>query len=147
MKPLTLLHTVASRADPVAVVATLAAAAALVAVSLYAVRVLGTTAAPVAVPMLPAPPDVAAGARLFGAPPDDGRDAVRVLGVIAFDARRAAAIVGVGGDAARVVSRGAPIGATATLADVHARSIVVERNGLRREITLPAAGHADAFAR
>ncbi|HDR9237702.1 TPA: general secretion pathway protein GspC [Burkholderia vietnamiensis] len=147
MKPLTLLHTVASRADPVAVVATLAAAAALVAVSLYAVRVLGTTAAPVAVPMLPAPPDVAAGARLFGAPPDDGRDAVRVLGVIAFDARRAAAIVGVGGDAARVVSRGAPIGATATLADVHARSIVVERNGLRREITLPAAGHADAFVR
>ncbi|AFJ89177.1 TPA: general secretion pathway protein GspC [Burkholderia vietnamiensis] len=147
MKPLTLLHTVASRADPVAVVATLAAAAALVAVSLYAVRVLGTTAAPVAAPMLPAPPDVTAGARLFGAPPDDGRDAVRVLGVIAFDARRAAAIVGVGGDAARVVSRGAPIGATATLADVRARSIVVERNGLRREITLPAAGHADAFAR
>ncbi|HDR8925588.1 TPA: general secretion pathway protein GspC [Burkholderia vietnamiensis] len=147
MKPLTLLHTVASRADPVAVVATLAAAAALVAVSLYAVRVLGTTAAPVAVPMLPAPPDVAAGARLFGAPPDDGRDAVRVLGVIAFDARRAAAIVGVGGNAARVVSRGAPIGATATLADVRARSIVVERNGLRREITLPAAGHADAFVR
>ncbi|MBE0629643.1 MAG: general secretion pathway protein GspC, partial [Burkholderia vietnamiensis] len=89
MKPLTLLHTVASRADPVAVVATLAAAAALVAVSLYEVRVLGTTAAPVAAPMLPAPPDVTAGARLFGAPPDDGRDAVRVLGVIAFDARRA----------------------------------------------------------
>ncbi|MEC4598991.1 hypothetical protein VPD39_18855, partial [Burkholderia vietnamiensis] len=59
----------------------------------------------------------------------------------------AAAIVGVGGDAARVVSRGAPIGATATLADVRARSIVVERNGLRREITLPAAGHADAFVR
>ncbi|HDR9036874.1 TPA: general secretion pathway protein GspC [Burkholderia vietnamiensis] len=145
MKPLTLLHTVASRADPVAVVATLAAAAALVAVSLYAVRVLGTTAAPVAAPMLPAPPDVTAGARLFGAPPDDGRDAVRVLGVIAFDARRAAAIVG--GDAARVVSRGAPIGAAATLADVRARSIVVERNGLRREITLPAAGHADAFVR
>ncbi|HDR9148034.1 TPA: general secretion pathway protein GspC [Burkholderia vietnamiensis] len=147
MKPLTLLHTVASRADPVAVVATLAAAAALVAVSLYAVRVLGTTAAPVAAPMLPAPPDVTAGARLFGAPPDDGRDAVRVLGVIAFDARRAAAIVGVGSDAARVVSRGAMIGATATLADVRARSIVVEHNGLRREIALPAAGHADAFVR
>ncbi|GBH22980.1 general secretion pathway protein GspC [Burkholderia vietnamiensis] len=147
MKPLTLLHTVASRADPVAVVATLAAAAALVAVSLYAVRVLGTTAAPVAAPMLPAPPDVTAGARLFGAPPDDGRDAGRVLGVIAFDARRPAAIVGVGGDAARVVSRGAPIGAAATLADVRARSIGGGRNGLRREITLPAAGHADAFVR
>jgi general secretion pathway protein C len=90
--------------------------------------------------MLPAPPDVAAGARLFGAPPDDGRDAVRVLGVIAFDARRAAAIVGIGGEPARVVSLGAPIGAARSSPKCAARSIVVERNGLRREIRCPRPG-------
>ena len=115
--------------------------------SLWAARVLSAADAPVAAPAPPpAPIDVAAGARLFGAKPDDGRDAIQLLGVLAFDARRAAAIVSVGGDA-RVVSLGAAIGEAAKLAEVRARSIVVDRNGLHREIALPAAEKANAYVR
>ncbi|WP_175872230.1 general secretion pathway protein GspC [Burkholderia sp. BCC0397] len=147
MKPLALLRTIPSPADFVPVAATLAAAAALVAVSLWAVHVLTAADAPVAAPAPRAPIDVTAGARLFGAKPDDGRDAIQLLGVLAFDARRAAAIVSVGGDASRVVSLGATIGEAAKLAEVRARSIVVDRNGLQREIALPATEKANAFVR
>ena len=147
MKPFDLLRIAPSRADLVPLAATLAAAAALIAVSLWAARVLSAADAPVAAPAPPpAPIDVAAGARLFGAKPDDGRDAIQLLGVLAFDARRAAAIV-VGGDASRVVSLGAAIGEAAKLAEVRARSIVVDRNGLHREIALPAAEKANAYVR
>ena len=71
----------------------------------------------------------------------------QLLGVLAFDARRAAAIVSVGGDASRVVSLGAAIGEAAKLAEVCARSIVVDRNGLHREIALPAAEKTNAYVR
>lgn len=150
MKPFALLRIVPSRADLLPLVATLASGAALVAVSLWAVRLLSVSDAPAPSPVAPpAPFDVAASAQLFGAKPDDGRDAIQLLGVLAFDARRAAAIVsvGVGGDASRVVSLGAAIGEAAKLAEVRTRSIVVDRNGLRREIALPAAEKANAFVR
>ncbi|KVQ65459.1 type II secretion system protein N [Burkholderia territorii] len=147
MKPLAQLRTVASRADLVPLAATLAAAGALVAVSLWAVHVLTVADTPVAAPAPPVPIDVTAGARLFGSKPDNGRDAIQLLGVLAFDARRAAAIVSVGGDGSRVVSLGAAIGEAAKLAEVRARSIVVDRNGLQREIALPATEKANSFVR
>lgn len=148
MKPFALLRSVPSRADLLPLVATLASGTALVAVSLWAVRLLSVSDAPVPSPVAPpAPFDVAASAQLFGAKPDNGRDAIQLLGVLAFDARRAAAIVSIGGDASRVVSLGAAIGEAAKLAEVRARSIVVDRNGLRREIALPAAEKANAFVR
>ena len=148
MKPFDLLRIAPSRDDFVPLAVTLAAAAALVTVSLWAVRVLSAADAPVAtLAAPPAPIDVAAGARLFGAKPDDGRDAIQLLGVLAFDAHRAAAIVSVGGDASRVVSLGAAIGEAAKLAEIRARSIVVDRNGLHREIALPAAEKANAYVR
>lgn len=148
MKPFALHRIVPSRADLLPLVATLASGAALVAVSLWAVRLLTVpdASAPAAV-AVPAPIDVTASAQLFGAKPDDNRDTVRLLGVLAFDARRAAAIVSVGGEAARVVSLGAAIGEAAQLAEVRARSIVVDRHGLQREIALPATEKANAFVR
>ncbi|QVN21366.1 type II secretion system protein N [Burkholderia pyrrocinia] len=148
MKPFALLRFVPSRADLLPLVATLASGAALVAVSLWAVRLLSVSDAPAPSPVAPpAPFDVTASAQLFGAKPDNGRDAIQLLGVLAFDARRAAAIVSIGGDASRVVSLGAAIGEAAKLAEVRARSIVVDRNGLQREIALPAAEKANAFVR
>ncbi|WP_423394118.1 type II secretion system protein N [Burkholderia sp. LMG 21824] len=148
MKPFALLRTVASRIDPLPLVATLAAGAALVAVSMWAARALNTLdAPPLAQPAPPAPFDVTAGAQLFGAKPDDNRNTIQLLGVLAFDARRAAAIVSVGGEAARVVRIGSVIGEAAKLAEVRARSIVVDRNGLQREIALPAVQKANAFVR
>ncbi|AXF23107.1 general secretion pathway protein GspC [Burkholderia pyrrocinia] len=148
MKPLALLRTVPSRVDLLPFVATLASGAALVAVSLWAVRLLSASDAPA--PVHVAPPatfDVTASAQLFGAKPDNGRDTIQLLGVLAFDARRAAAIVSVGGEASRVVSLGSAIGEAAKLAEVRARSIVVDRNGLQREIALPATEKANAFVR
>ncbi|OXI39654.1 type II secretion system protein N [Burkholderia aenigmatica] len=148
MKPLALLRTVPSRIDPLPLVATLAAGAALVAVSMWAARALNAPDAPApAQPAPPAPFDVAASAQLFGAKPDDNRNTIQLLGVLAFDARRAAAIVSVGGEAARVVRIGSAIGEAAKLAEVRARSIVVDRNGLQREIALPAVQNANAFVR
>ncbi|KAB1590030.1 general secretion pathway protein GspC [Burkholderia cepacia] len=148
MKPFALHRIVPSRADLLPLVATLASSAALVAVSLWAVRLLAVPDASAPAPVaVPAPIDVTASAQLFGAKPDDNRDTVRLLGVLAFDARRAAAIVSVGGEAAHVVSLGAAIGEAAQLAEVRARSIVVDRHGLQREITLPATEKANAFVR
>ncbi|KWA09149.1 general secretion pathway protein GspC [Burkholderia cepacia] len=148
MKPFAPHRIVPSRADLLPLVATLASGAALVAVSLWAVRLLTVpdASAPAAV-AVPAPIDVTASAQLFGAKPDDNRDTIQLLGVLAFDARRAAAIVSVGGEAAHVVSLGAAIGEAAQLAEVRARSIVVDRHGLQREIALPATEKANAFVR
>ncbi|AKM03605.1 general secretion pathway protein GspC [Burkholderia pyrrocinia] len=148
MKPFALLRFAPSRVDFLPLVATLVSGAALVAVSLWAVRSLTVSDAPAPSPAAsPAPLDVTASAQLFGAKPDNGRDAIQLLGVLAFDARRAAAIVSIGGEASRVVSLGAAIGEAAKLAEVRARSIVVERNGVQREIGLPAAEKANAFVR
>ncbi|MBN3838801.1 general secretion pathway protein GspC [Burkholderia sp. Ac-20349] len=150
MKPLALLRTVPSRIDPLPLVATLAAGAALIAVSMWAARALNASDAPApAQPAPPAPFDVTASAQLFGAKPDDNRNTIQLLGVLAFDARRAAAIVSVsvGGEAARVVRIGSVIGEAAKLAEVRTRSIVVDRNGLQREIALPAVQNANAFVR
>ncbi|KWC79358.1 general secretion pathway protein GspC [Burkholderia cepacia] len=148
MKPFALRRIVPSRADLLPLVATLASGAALVAVSLWAVRLLAVPDASAPAPVaVPAPIDVTASAQLFGAKPDDNRDTIQLLGVLAFDARRAAAIVSVGGEAARVVSLGAAIGEAAQLAEVRARSIVVDRHGLQREIALPATEKANAFVR
>ncbi|VWB57107.1 type II secretion system protein N [Burkholderia lata] len=148
MKPFALLRTVPSRIDPLPLIATLAAGAALVVVSMWAARALNAPdAPPPAQPAPPAPFDVTASAQLFGAKPDDNRNTIQLLGVLAFDARRAAAIVSVGGEAARVVKIGAAIGEAAKLAEVRARSIVVDRNGLQREIALPVVQKANAFVR
>ena len=51
------------------------------------------------------------------------------------------------GEAARVVRIGSAIGEAAKLAEVRARSIVVDRNGGQREIALPAVQKANAFVR
>ncbi|MCA8094049.1 general secretion pathway protein GspC [Burkholderia anthina] len=148
MKSFDLLRIVPSRAGLVPLVATLVSGAALVAVSLWAVRVLSAPDAPVQTDIAPrAPFDASAGAQLFGAKPDDRRDMIQLLGVLALDAHRAAAIVSIGGEASRVVSLGAVIGEAATLAEVRARSIVVDRHGLQREIALPATDKANAYVR
>ncbi|WP_063899778.1 hypothetical protein [Burkholderia pseudomultivorans] len=73
--------------------------------------------------------------------------AVRLLGILTFDARRAAAIVSIGGDAARVVQLGSAAGDAGRLAEVCASSIVRDRDGLQREIALPAAQNPVAFVR
>ncbi|MFL9888519.1 general secretion pathway protein GspC [Paraburkholderia agricolaris] len=129
--------------------ATIASAALFAAVSAWSAHVLLTPlphANPQAQPT--AAIDATGGAVLFGAAPDQGRrDDVQLLGILAFDPHHAAAIVSVGGEAAHVVRVHGAIGTSATLAEVHGRSIVVEHNGVRREIALPAVDSPSAFVR
>jgi general secretion pathway protein C len=62
---------------------------------------------------------------------------IHLSGILALQ-QGAAAIVSVGGDPARAISLGGPIGQNATLAEVRARSIVIDRHGVHTEIFLPA---------
>ncbi|CAJ4244063.1 general secretion pathway protein C [Burkholderia pseudomallei] len=65
---------------------------------------------------------------------------IHLFGILALQ-RGAAAIVGIGGiggDAPHAVSLGSEIAQGAKLAEVRDRSIIVERNGARSEIFLPA---------
>lgn len=129
--------------------ATAVAAALFIAVVLWWVRVFSAPAAAApAITPPPAPLDVSAGTTLFGASPDaDAHNTLQLLGILSFDAHHAAAIVSQGGEAARVVRLGGTVGHAAKLAEVRARSIVVESNGLQREIRLPDAQSPSAFVR
>jgi general secretion pathway protein C len=107
-----------------------------------------TPVVPLSHPAPPAPLDAAAGATLFGAQPDSGRhDQVQLLGILAFDPGHAAAIVSVGGDPARVVPLKGRLDDSTTLSEVRAHSIVLDHDGIQREITLPAAANPDGFVR
>lgn len=99
-------------------------------------------------PAPPVPIDASAGATLFGAQPDSGaHNQVQLLGILAFDPRHAAAIVSVGGDPARVVPLNGRLNDSTTLSEVRAHSIILERDGIQHEITLPAATNPDAYVR
>jgi len=129
---------------------TVASAALLVAVSAWSAHLLLAPLPHVdpAVQAVPATLDATGGAALFGAAPDQAnRGDVQLLGLLAFDPHHAAAIVSVGGEAARVVRVNGAIGNAATLAEVRSRSIVVEHNGVRREIALPTIDSPNAFVR
>lgn len=62
---------------------------------------------------------------------------IRLIGILALR-EGAAAIVGVGDEPAHTVSLGSKITDGATLAEVRARSIVIDHNGVHSEIFLPA---------
>lgn len=69
---------------------------------------------------------------------------VRVSGVLALR-EGAAAILAVGDAPPRAISRGAMIMQGVTLAEVRPHSVVLDRNGIRTEITLPplSSSHPD----
>ena len=62
---------------------------------------------------------------------------IHLFGILAL-AQGAAAIVSVGGEPARAVSLGGPLGNGITLAEVRARSIVIDRHGVHSEVFLPS---------
>lgn len=62
---------------------------------------------------------------------------IHLFGILALR-HGAAAIVSVGGEPARAISLGGALGNNTTLAEVRARSIVIDRHGVHAEIFLPA---------
>lgn len=94
--------------------------------------------APLPVATVRAPDSADEAAALFGGQPThNANQDVHVFGILARQ-RGAAAIVSISGDSPRTVSLGAPLMQGATLADVRPRSIVIDRNGARSEVFLPA---------
>jgi len=61
---------------------------------------------------------------------------VHLFGILALQGG-AAAIVSYGGEAAKAVSLGGPLTQGVKLSEVRARSIIIDRNGVKSEIFLP----------
>lgn len=77
---------------------------------------------------------------LFGAKPTQkSTENIQLSGILAL-AQGAAAIISVDGGPPKAVSLGGLVGENGKLAEVRARSIVIDRHGAHSEIFLPAAG-------
>ena len=80
-----------------------------------------------------------AGTLFGGKPAQKTAENIQLSGILAL-AQGAAAIISVDGAPPKAVSLGGPVGENGKLAEVRARSIVIDRHGAHAEIFLPAAG-------
>ncbi len=84
--------------------------------------------------------ETGAAVTLFGGGPQNGPRDVQVMGVVADLADGSgAAIVSVDGGAPQAVRAGKSLSSNIKLVEIKARSVVIERNGARQEIPLPAS--------
>jgi len=82
-------------------------------------------------------PSVEQAATIFGGQLErQANSDVHLFGILALQGG-AAAIVSYGGEPARAVSLGSPLTQGVKLSAVRARSIIIERNGVKSEIFLP----------
>lgn len=87
--------------------------------------------------------ETGAAVTLFGGGPQNGPRDVQVIGVVADLADgTGAAIVSVDGGAPQAVRAGKSLSSNLKLVEIKARSVVIERNGARQEIPLPASAVA-----
>lgn len=94
------------------------------------------------------PADVAPVARLFGGGAPTAEGNIRLLGVIAQGAKgKGIALLAVDGRPAAAVRAGEVIVAGATLAEVRHDRVLVDREGDRREIRLPAKAPPSGISR
>jgi general secretion pathway protein C len=78
-------------------------------------------------------------ATLFGGTPQSGVRDVRLLGVVAeLGSGTGAAIVSIDGGPPKAVRAGGAISPQIRLAEIRGRAVVIERDGVRQEIILPA---------
>jgi general secretion pathway protein C len=84
-------------------------------------------------------PNAADAAQLFGSQPTRSTQ-IQLVGVLALGAHEAAAIVSYAGEPPHAIALGQAVGGGATLSEVRSRSIIVDRNGAKSEITMPANG-------
>jgi general secretion pathway protein C len=83
-------------------------------------------------------PSVEQAATLFGGQLQRQQNQdVHLFGILALS-HGAAAIVSYGGEPAKAISLGGPLTQGVTIKEVRARSIVIDRNGSRSEVFLPA---------
>ncbi|WP_426395622.1 type II secretion system protein N [Ralstonia sp. R-29] len=87
--------------------------------------------------------ETGAAVTLFGGGPQSGPRDVQVMGVVAdLTDGSGAAIVSVDGGPPQAVRAGKSLSSNLKLVEIKARSVVIERNGARQEIPLPASAIA-----
>jgi len=87
--------------------------------------------------------ETGAAVTLFGGGPQNGPRDVQIMGVVADLADGSgAAIVSMDGGAPQAVRAGKSLSSSIKLVEIKARSVVIERNGARQEIPLPASAVA-----
>lgn len=114
----------------------------------WTLEIATTRAAPVQAAAAQAPVSLDQAGTLFGGKLEHNvAQDIHLFGILALS-QGAAAIVSVGGEPARAISLGGPIGQDSKLAEVRARSIVIDRHGVHSEIFLPAnAGGPTIYVR
>ncbi|MCY0389184.1 general secretion pathway protein GspC [Robbsia sp. Bb-Pol-6] len=93
---------------------------------------------PVGAASVQAPVSLSAAAGLFG--DDRAQDSrLRLSGILSLGGGRgAAAIISVDNGPSQAIAVGNHVGSDITLSEVRANSVIVDRNGARSEVTLPA---------
>ncbi|WP_439892457.1 type II secretion system protein N [Ralstonia sp. 25C] len=87
--------------------------------------------------------ETGAAVTLFGGGPQSGPRDVQVMGVVAdLTDGSGAAIVSVNGGPPQAVRAGKSLSSNLKLVEIKARAVVIERNGARQEIPLPASAIA-----
>ncbi|WP_197324128.1 type II secretion system protein N, partial [Ralstonia solanacearum] len=87
--------------------------------------------------------ETGAAVTLFGGGPQSGPRDVQVAGVVADLADGSgAAIVSIDGGPPQAIRAGKALSPSLKLVEIKARSVVIERNGVRQEIALPASAVA-----
>jgi general secretion pathway protein C len=125
----------------------LALFAVLCATLTYWIVTLTSHSAPVAAAMRPSVSNNEAEALFGGKLARNANADVHLFGILVLQGG-AAAIVSIGDNPPKAVSLGGPLAENATLADVRARSIVIDRSGAHSEVFLPAnAGAPTIFVR
>lgn len=84
-------------------------------------------------------PSAGDAAQLFGSQPTRATQ-IQLIGVLGLGPNEGAAIVSFNGEPPHAVALGSGVGGGATLSEVRSRSIIVERNGVRTEVSMPANG-------
>jgi general secretion pathway protein C len=84
-------------------------------------------------------PSAGDAAQLFGSQPTHATQ-IQLIGVLGLSDHEGAAIVSYNGEPPHAVALGQGVGGGSTLSEIRSRSIVIDRNGAKTEIAMPANG-------
>lgn len=84
-------------------------------------------------------PSAGDAAQLFGSQPTRATQ-IQVIGVLGLSDHEGAAIVSYNGEPPHTVALGQGVGGGSTLSEIRTRSVVIEHNGTKTEVAMPANG-------
>ena len=84
-------------------------------------------------------PSASDAAQLFGSQPTRATQ-IQLIGVLGISNHEGAAIVSYNGEPPHAVALGQGVGGGSTLNEIRTRSVIIEHNGAKTEVTMPANG-------